>query len=300
MTQALHYRPLDCERVHGLKRLWPLARQEMTALFRTKWGVALYFVCLFPSLGRLVMLLIMFGVVDFGPRQLRERLTQRMPPSMDHLNPERAEFYFETALSTMPGMIFFLLLTSLVVARSIARDRATNALELYWTRGISPWGYVFAKWLGGFLITASMTVGMPLLLWLAGGFLAKDWSVLTDTFPKLMAGMLAITMVTAIWTAIGTLLSAISSSANLAMVAWSMLLVGSSAVGFIAGRALDEPSLRSCLSFWDAGRVIVREIAGLMQRQPTSVGGAFLMLSVVLGVLMLLASRRMRVVEALQ
>ena len=300
MSQALHYRPLDGERVHGFQRLWPLARQEMTALFRTKWGVALYFLCLFPSLGRLVMLLIMFGVVDFGPRQLRERLTQRMPPSLDHLNPQRVDFYFETALSTMPGMIFFLLLTSLVVSRSIARDRATNALELYWTRGISPWGYVFAKWLGVFLITASLTVGMPLILWLTGGFLAKDWSLFTDTFLKMGTGLLAIAMMTGIWTAIGTLLSAISPSANLAMVAWSMLLVGSSAVGFIAARALDEPALRSCLSFWDAGRVIVREITGLMQRGPASFGGAFLMLSVVLSLLALVATRRMRVVEALQ
>src|SRR5690606_38984067 len=131
---------------------------------RTRWGVALYFICLFPSLGVLVKMLIMFGVVNIGPSSLRGRMLDRLPPSMDQLNPERAAFYFEGALSTMPGMIFFLLLTSVVVARCIARDRATNALELYWTRGISPWGYVFGKWLGVYLLTASMTVGMPLLL----------------------------------------------------------------------------------------------------------------------------------------
>ena len=38
MSQAHHYRALNCERVTGLRRLWPLARQEMLALFRTKWG----------------------------------------------------------------------------------------------------------------------------------------------------------------------------------------------------------------------------------------------------------------------
>ncbi len=299
MSQALHYRPLDCERVTGLKRLWPLARQEMTTLFRTKWGVALFFVCLFPSLGRLVMLLIMFGVVDFGPRALRERLTENLPPDLDHINPARAAFYFETALSTMPGMVFFLMLTSMVVARCIARDRATNGLELYWTRGISPWGYVFGKWLGGFLLTASVTVLMPLVLWLAAWFLAKDSALLTATAGQFFLGLLGLALMTAIWTAIGALISAIASSANLAMVLWAMLIVGSSAVAFVRSRALGEPELRSCLSFWDAGRVVVRDLASLPQRN-VSVGGAYGMLLALTTVLFALARRRMRVVEALQ
>jgi ABC-type transport system involved in multi-copper enzyme maturation permease subunit len=299
VSQAHQYRALDCERTSGLRRIWPLARQEMLALFRTKWGVALYFVCLLPSVGRLVMLLIMFGVVDFGPQSLRDRMMGRLPPSMDHLNPERPAFYFEGALSTMPGMIFFLLLTSIVVARCVARDRATNALELYWTRGISPWGYVFGKWLGGFLITASMTVGMPLLLWVTACFLAEDWSLMSDTVAQFSIGLLGLALMTAIWTIIGTLISAISTSANFAMVAWSMLLVGSGAAGFVISRVLGEPSLRSCLSFWDAGRVIVRSIADLPQRD-VSVAGAFLMLGSLQAVLLLVAQRRMRVVEALQ
>ena len=299
MRQALHYRALQVDRVTGYRRLWPLARQEMLALFRTKLGVGLYFFCLFPTLGRLVMLLIMFGVVDFGPRGLRERMSQRLPPALDHLNPERADFYFETALSTMPGMVFFLLLTTMVVSRCIARDRATNALELYWTRGISPWGYVAAKWWGGFLLTASMTVGMPLVLWLAAAFLAEDWSLVLETGPQFVRGLIGMGVVTVLWTVVGTLLSAVASSANLAMVAWSMLIVGSSAIGFVASRALDEPALQSCLSFWDAGRVIVRELAGFDQRGQSPFG-AFVTMAVLIGTLAVLARRRMRVVEALQ
>jgi ABC-type transport system involved in multi-copper enzyme maturation permease subunit len=299
VSQSLHYRGLDCARVGGLGRLWPLARQEMMLLFRTKLGVALYFVCLFPALGRLVLLLIMFGVLDFGPPNLVNRMGRGLPRSMDRQNPERAEFYFEGSLSTMPGMIFFLLLTSIVVARCIARDRATNALELYWTRGISPWSYVFAKWLGGFLITASLTVGVPIVLWVTACFLAEDWALMLDTGPQFVAGLIAITLVTAVWTAIGTLLSAVASSANFAMVAWSMLLVGSSAVGFVLSRALGEEALRSCLSFWDAGRVVVRSVADLPQRE-VSLVGALMMLGVLLSALLLLAKRRMRVTEALQ
>jgi ABC-type transport system involved in multi-copper enzyme maturation permease subunit len=256
-------------------------------------------VCLFPALGRLVMLLIIFGVIDFGPRMLRDRLTQSLPPSMEQLNPERAAFYIEPVLAVMPGMIFFLLLTSMVVARSVARDRATNALELYWTRGITPWSYVLGKWWGGFLITATSTVIAPLTLWLAAVFLAEDWNVLLGSAPQFAWGLLALVGLTAMWTAIGTLLSAVCSSANLAMVAWCILLVGTSAIGFILSQALHEPWLRSCLSFWDAGGVLVRAVAGLPQRD-ASVPGALATLTALFIGLVVAARRRMRVQEALQ
>lgn len=296
---AQHYRPLATARTAGWRRLWPLARQEMLLVFRTKWGVALYLVCLFPALGRLVMLLIIFGVIDFGPRALRSRLSGRAGPELARIDPMQAAFYLEPVLSVLPGMIFFLLLTSMVVARSIARDRATNALELYWTRGITPWGYVVAKWFGGFLISATLTVLAPAILWLSASFLAEDWSLLLDTAPQLLAGLGGMIALTALWTAIGTLLSAICGTANLAMVAWCMLLVGSSAVGVVLSQALREPWLRACLSFWDAGGVLVRWLADLPQRGE-SVAGAAATLAGLLGVVALAARRRMRLAEAVQ
>ena len=85
----------------------------------------------------------------------------------------------------------------------------------------------------------------------------------------------------------------------LANCTWAMLLVGSSAIGFVLSRALREPELLSCLSFWDAGRVVVRDLAGLPQRD-VSVVGAYAMLVTVGAALFLFARRRMRVVEALQ
>ena len=63
--------------------------------------------------------------------------------------------------------------------------------------------------------------------------------------------------------------------------------------------ALREPELSSALSFWDAGRVVVRDLASMPQRD-VSVFGAYAMLATVSGALLLLARRRLRVVEALQ
>ncbi|HEB53924.1 MAG TPA: hypothetical protein ENI87_11785 [bacterium] len=299
MSQSLHYRPLACQRITGYRRLWPLARQEMLSVFRSKWGVALYLFCLLPALARLTMLMIMFGVIEFGPPSLRNRLGQSVPDGMAFLSPEHASFYLHDMLEARPGMIFFLLLTTLVVARSVARDRATNALELYWTRGISPWGYVFAKWWGGFLITASVTVGTPLLLWVTATLLADDYTLLQATAPQFLLGLAGMLLLTAVWTMIGTFVSASASSANAAMVVWCMLLVGTRAVGGILSGILHERELMSCLSFWEAGGVIVRSLADLPQER-VWLGGAIATLSTLLVVTGLLARRRLAIGEALQ
>jgi len=299
VTQSLHYRELRCERTTGYARLWPLARQEALTVFRTKWGVALYLFCLMPGIGRLIMLLIMFGVIQFGPVPLANRFDGNMPAGMRHLNPNDASFYLHSTLEVMPGMVFFMLLTTMIVARSVARDRATNALELYWTRGISPWGYLLAKWWGGYLITATMTVALPLLLWVSACLLADDWTLFQQTFAQFFIGLGAIAAVTGLWTMIGTFVSASAGSANGAMVIWCVLLVGTRALGGILSGILKDPELQSCLSFWEAGGVIVRSIADLPQ-QRTWLGGAVATMCVLFITTMLLARRRMRVKEALQ
>lgn len=297
MSQPLHYRPLRCERTTGCTRLWPLARQEALTIFRTKWGVALYLFCLMPGIGRLIMLMIMFGVIQFGP--MPRRLAGNIPAGMRHLDPTDASFYLHSTLEVMPGMVFFMLLTTMIVARSVARDRATNALELYWTRGISPWGYLFAKWWGGYLITATMTVALPLLLWISACLLADDWTLFQQTFAQFFVGLGAIAAVTGLWTLIGTFVSASAASANAAMVIWCVLLVGTRALGGILAGILREPELRSALSFWEAGGVIVRSIADLPQ-QRTWLGGAVVTMLAVFLTTLLLARRRMQVQEALQ
>lgn len=280
-----------------LRRIWSLASFEFRALFSRRFGVVAFCVCLFPGLGRLVMLLILFGVVNFGPERLRSGLQGRT--GIPALDPGRVDFYLEPVLSTMPGMVFLLLLTALVVARTIARDRLANALELYWTRGISPLGYVLGKWLGGFLLVGVLTVAVPALLWLTAGFLADDWTLLLETALPMARAVIGLVFVTALWTGICLALSAICSSPNAAMVAWAMLLVGSTAVGVVLANALDAPWLRACLGIWDAGAVVVRAVAGAPQRG-VSVAGAVATLVTVFAVLVAVARPRLRLSEAVR
>ncbi|MCU0863272.1 MAG: ABC transporter permease [Planctomycetes bacterium] len=300
MSQRLTYRTSHFEPVPAWRRWWPLAWAEASSLFRSIWGVVLFCVCLLPVLIRLAMLLIMFGVVNFGPPSLRNRLTSRATGELASIDPRRVEFYVEPVLQVMPGMVFVLLLSSLVIARSVARDRSTNALELYWTRGITPWTYLLAKWFGGLMLLSLLTVIAPLALWTTAVFLAEDWSLFLDSWLPMLIALSALMLVTAVWSALGILLSAAANSPNGAMVAWISLLVGSGALAVVLAVVLREPWLRSCLSVWDAGGVIVRALAGLAQpRGGVSVAGA----GCVLGGLLLFtwwrARRRLRLGEAI-
>ena len=244
-----------------------IALRTVGSLFRSKWGVAMFCVCLVPGIGRLVMLLILFGVVRFLPG-VKTRIGAGADVTLD---PNRVDFYLEPVLSVMPGMVFALLLTSLVTARAVARDRVTNALELFWTRGISPRAYVFAKWLGCTQLLGVFTTAVPLLLWVTALFLADETAPLWAIGPRLALALLGVAAVTGVWTGICVLVSAACAAPNTAMVSWSMLLVGSTACGVVLASALNQPWLVSCLSIWDAGVVVVREIAGLPHRPRGSV-----------------------------
>lgn len=299
MTSPLTYRPATFVPVPRWRRWWPLARQTATALFRSKWGVAMFCVCMIPALIRLAMLLIIFGVVSFGPPSMRNRMQSRATGEFAAVDPRRVEFYVDSVLAVMPGMVFALLLTTLVAARAIASDRATNALELYWTRGVSPWSYVLAKWVGSLLLVGSITVYAPFALWTVAVFLAPDWTLFLDTWQPLLLALAGLFVATAIWTALAVLISASCARPNTAMVVWSVLLVGSTAVGVVAAAALRQPDLRSTLSIWDAGGVVARAIGGLAPPRRVSSAGALVTLGVVLLLAWLQARRRMRLTEAI-
>lgn len=278
-------------------RAWPLAEFEFRSLFRSSWGIVLFLFCLFPGLARLVMLLIIFGVLNFGPAGLRARLENRA--QFATLDPWRVDFYLEPVLSVMPGLVFVMLLSTLVVARTVARDRMANALELYWTRGISPLAYVFGKWLGGFLLVALITVAVPGALWITACFLAEDWALMAGSAVGMARAVLGLLLVTWIWTGMCLAISTLCNRPNTAMVAWCMLLVGSSAVGVVLANVLHEPWLRSCLSVWEAGGVVVRAIAGVAQRE-ASVPGAVASLATTAILLAGAAWWRLRRTEAIQ
>ncbi len=292
MSSRLRYRSEQLASTPRWSRWWPLVGHEFGMLFRSKWGIALFFLCLFPAVGRLVMLLILFGVVNFGPN-LRQRLqTRGNQGPMAQLDPANVEFYFELVLSVMPGMVFVLLLSAFVTARAVARDRLSNAFELYWTRGVTPLGYLVAKWLGSTFAIGLVTVAAPTALYVAAVFLAEDWSFLVDSFGVVVPGLFGMALATGLWTALCVGISACSSSPNGATIGWSMLLVGSSSLGFLFAQVLREADLQQVLSVWEAAGVLARAVAGA--DTDGSVLGAMALYAVLLLVLWVPGWRRLR------
>ncbi|MBL8750280.1 MAG: hypothetical protein JNK78_14025 [Planctomycetes bacterium] len=293
MSNALRYRQSAFEVVPAWRRWWPLAVAEFRTLFRTKGGVAVYCVCLLPGVVRLVILLVLFGVLNLGGGGIRAGAGQR---ARGVLEPASLDFYLRPALDVMPGMVVALLLTSLVTARAIARDRGTNALELYWTRGITPIGYLFAKWSGCCALFATLTVGVPFVLWCVACLFAEDATPYVQLAPSIARGLLGTLTATATWTAVCVFLSAVCATPSLAMVAWSTLVVGTDAVGFVFAKLLAAPWLSS-LGLWNAGAVLARAIAGVSQRDASLVTAVITLGVATIGI-GALAQRRIRLSEA--
>ena len=116
-----------------------------------------------------------------------------------------------------------------------------------------------------------------------------------DTVGFMPRALLGLFVFTAVINAAAILISAIAGSANLAMVLWCMLLVGTTAVGNMASEILRR-GVVEYVSLWDATAAIAREIAGI--RQNADVGGAVVLVVGLLSVLVLVVCRRLRITEA--
>lgn len=287
--RALTYRP-----VGAAVRLRALVLVEFQALFRSRWGVAKFLACLLPSIVYLVMLLVQMGVLQFGP----VRMGEQIPPNSEFARflPTDRRFYLDPIIENW-GLAPFLLISTLISSRAIAKDRAAGALELLWTRGITPRGYFLAKWLGTLGLLGIMCVLAPLLLWLLGIVLAPDWTLLERTWsfmPRTLAALVGFTLVLGY---MPVAFSAIAGSPNLASLLWCMVVVGSTAVGHVLAELMRDPAWVPVLSLWDATATLARWVAGLAEPAKV-VRGAMVNLVTVVCVLTVLMVRRMRLREA--
>jgi hypothetical protein len=302
----LGYRPLDAARIGRIARLRPLWRFEFMTPFRLRVNLITlfgYLAVLMPTIINLVVLLIRLGVMkvlqESPVRNMRgHQLPQHVQEEMLRFDPEAPQFYSEMVLFGGMGMLPFLLVSCVVASRSIAKDRATNALELYWTRGITPLGYFAAKWLGSCCLMATTMVLAPMLLWLTGVMLAEDWTFLDRTLVFMPRVLLGLTVFTVVLSYLSVAFSALSSSANMATVLWLMLVAGSSAAGHIVGHVLNSPRLPGSVSIWDGAATLAGEIAGVPRHDGSFEGAAGLVGGVLLGVTILML-RRLRLREAI-
>ena len=293
------YRGLEYQPTSWFGRIWPIATMEYHKLFRTKRGLALFIAALWYVLIKVGALYAALGVaMDADVRRVYEMVGEN-----PLLNPFLPAFYFDHALEY--GFVAFLILTSLVSVRAISADRATNALEIYWTRSISPLGYFLGKWLGSFLLLAAVFVAGPLFCWILGQLIAPDWDYLAHTIgyvPRVL-GVLLWQCLLLSFLAVG--FSAVSRSPNHATFLWVGVLLGSKVVAELLERLArniwadwDAVLAYDAIWIWDAVSRICYDLAGEVRPVSTQddygVGFAWLSLSVYVAVVLLILCRQLR------
>lgn len=284
------YRDVKYEPTGAFSRVWPIARHELAAMFRMRFGAIIFLVCLGPTVGQLIFLLVRAGVWEVAPGGRGGGI-----PLGDRLDPAAANFYLWpiTTMSIVP----FLVLTTLVSVRAIAKDRAAGALEIYWTRAISPWAYFVGKWYGSFLLLASAFVAAPLVLWLTSVLLAPDWGQFESTIGMIPRVLLGLIWLCAILALLAVSVSALAATPNFASIVWLLLVVGSTSLGQVLRMALKE-NWTVALNPWRAGKRVVEWIAGAPPFFDYSPWAALAWITGTALVLLILAARRLRVLDA--
>jgi len=218
---------------------------------------------------------------------------------LPRMNPRVIEFFLTPLLAEVFSLVIFLLLTSLVSCRAIAKDRETHALEIYWTRGIGPRGYFFGKWLGSVLLVGTVFVAAPAIVWLFGVLMAPGWDLFHETIVFIPRLLLGLSLFTAVLTYIAVSFSAIATTANFASILWFFLLLGSAAmVRLLAFRLFQGEWWIKAVDPWDAGKRLVEWICGVAPQQSYSPWVALVSLATVVAVVTLLMLRRLRLNEA--
>lgn len=292
---AIHergYRRLQFSPTSWFARVWPIAKLELRTMFKLRFGVIVYLACLMPTIGSLIMLLVRAGVWELGPNRPRGG----GPASGGMYDPSQAGFFLGPilVLSFVPGLI----MTTLVSVRAVAKDRAAGALEIYWTRAISPAAYFFGKWLGSFLLLASAFVAAPFVLWLTSVLLAPDWQQLELTIGKIPRVLVGCTILSAVLSLLAVGLSAAVATPNYASILWLFLMGGSLGLSQVL-RFITKQNWVVALNPWRALKRVVEWVAA--DEDPFfnySPWAAVAVLAVMLAVIGAAASRRLRVLEA--
>lgn len=262
------YSSIEYQCVSPLARLWPVIKLEFLQIFRTKKGLLIFIAC---TAFIVVKALLLWATLSPDSEAMAQgiEILERMSPS---LSPLRPEFYINHA--TDWGWLPFLLLTSLVGVRSIAGDRAVNALEIYWTRGITPWGYFFGKWMGSFLLLSAAFLVGPLLLWLYGVVAAADGTYFERTWEFMPQVLLALTLNCLAMSFLAVGFSAMSASPNVAMFLWLLMIGGSKTVGGLLSTLANHEMLRTDTVYEPSWYKAICPYEGMIRIQEDMVGMA--------------------------
>ncbi len=299
------YSAFRYEPVGPVGRITALARTEFGKIFKSKKGLILFIACVVY-----IVVLLVLVFFNLGPQSARsEQIQGGLEMLSPRLSPLRREFYL--GYSTDQGFLAFILLTSIIGVRSISGDRAVNALEIYWTRGITPWGYFLGKWMGSFFLLAAVFVAGPVVAWLYGLISAPDATFFEATVRFIPMLVLALVLKCLVLSFLAVGFSGLGSSPNVVTFLWLIAILGSATLVRILKmfsslqnrrnpeHISDSTDWYDALCPWDAMVRIEEHIAGLVSTTDYEVWIAWTSLGVLILFLLFRLRHHLRTTEAM-
>ncbi len=266
-VQDFGFRVYEGGRTSVLSRILHLARLEVGRFFRSKKFLLFFIFCILPALMQFVLVFLEFVVFEGSGKILGMDVpggaVRMHRPGPFQSGISSFVFYFGPMLETGPMLVW--LYSAVVGAGSLARDRAENALEIYFTRGIQPMHYYLSKWLAVTFLLLCQLLFPFLVVWISAVFLAPDWTLFEKTvgyLPRLMYGQLFIAGTLALWT---TSLSSSTSSPRFAAMRWLGVFFVFRVIALIFYKRIFRDSHAMLVSPWN----IVKEAGFWIVDEPT-------------------------------
>ena len=248
----LGYRPWEGSASKG-SRAWPIFRESLLYTVRTRWLKLLYAGAWAPCLIASVIKFIQHEIAAAGGERGIPMGPGPLGASFD------GEFFFHFQIAQffiMTGLVAF------VGPGLVAEDRRANALELYLSRPISRFDYLFGKAAALVLFLLSITFAPILLLWLNDGLMAPsaDHLLRTLDFPLRSLGfsVLACTGTALIVMA----LSSMTRSGAMGTIYWFAIFFFSGLMGDILYNVTLDPST-ALVAYPHLFRSLARAMFGL-------------------------------------
>ena len=277
----LGFRGYEGGRSSVLARIGAIFSTDVRRFFKS-WKFLIYFAfSVAPAIFQLVIVYVWFIVFEQGERMSGRRMGPRGAGTFLERffgsSVTDAAFYYAVPLTL--GIFLAIIFSGVVGASIVSRDRKSNALEIYFTRGIRPVHYFFGKWSATSFMLLAQLLFPYLIVWVWAWTLSPDESFLQATWSMLPRVVLAQLFFCGSLGFLAVAQSVSSESPPFAVIRWCGALFGLHLIARLFVRVLDDDSWL-LLSPWSVLYRIGGEIAGVEPGNELRIGSCLIVYAI--------------------
>ena len=237
-------------------RNWAVYRHHLAGLVRSghrPW----------PVLVRLYLLLVLIGAAaDMFPILLSSILGDGAS-IVSVFGVSRNSLYAHVLGFFPRNILYYPVVTALIVGTMISEDRLNGTSALYFSRPISRLDYVVMKYLAAASVLGLLCIGTLVLFYFAEVLaMGRGWAWVVDTFPLLMAAVAAGGLLVVTYTSLGLGLSSVSTNGYFPAIGLLALVLGTKSLAEIVGLLFEQDVLYLC-SPYDALANVGQHMLGI-------------------------------------